>query len=238
MIFVDFIFIKGVGFLSCSPPKTNEIYITNTVNIHFLFPYYYDIYIYKSYEKKFCYQPNQNGIYCIDKGLYCKKGFFMIQSVQNGVDIEHYSTNFKNNNVYYAKKGEVIYDKKMDSDEDGIVTFDEFKDYCAQNNIAQDEINKMLKNWVTLRAAQKIEKNNEEINKENNNKLQIKETIYAKRGDLKYDDRMDLNSDEKVTYQEYIRYCKENLSIPDKKSNIEGYSNDKEAPEGMIDEEA
>ena len=160
----------------------------------------------------------------------------MIQSVQNSAVFDVYSFNSKKESLYYAKKGEAIYDKKMDLDEDGVITFDEFKDYCEQNNISKDEINKMLKNWLTLRTVQKVEKQNDNMN-EQNNKLQPKEAIYAKKGDLKYDDKMDINSDDKITYQEYLKYCKENAKIPEK-SNFKGYSNDEENIEGMIDKEA
>jgi len=41
-----------------------------------------------------------------------------------------------NRTAYYAQKGEPMYMVEMDSDEDGKVTLDEFKDYCKSNNIS------------------------------------------------------------------------------------------------------
>ena len=40
-----------------------------------------------------------------------------------------------NNSAYYAKKGEPMYIKEMDADEDGIISFDEFKSYCDEKGI-------------------------------------------------------------------------------------------------------
>ena len=49
-----------------------------------------------------------------------------------------------NNTAYYAKKGEPMYVKEMDADEDGIVSFDEFKDYCQANGISSKEMVRMV----------------------------------------------------------------------------------------------
>ena len=38
------------------------------------------------------------------------------------------------NQSYYAKKGEPIYQKDMDYDEDGVVSLDEFQKYCKEND--------------------------------------------------------------------------------------------------------
>ncbi len=116
---------------------------------------------------------------------------------------------------YYAKKGEPVYDKEMDGDEDGIVTFDEFKEYCENNDVDPD---KLLKNWLVYRTVQNEEKVTKEIVKEIDGKeedSEENEIIYAKKGEEKYDEKMDLNNDDKVTYKEYLEYCKEHANQKD-----------------------
>ena len=118
------------------------------------------------------------------------------------------------NSAYYAKKGEPMYMKEMDGDEDGIVSFEEFREYCDTNEIStRDRIKMadMAASYRTMQAYQKVERflerpsenNKTAINTENN-------AVYAKRGDSKYDEAMDTNNDDTITYKEYIEYCKEN----------------------------
>ena len=46
------------------------------------------------------------------------------------------TNNFSNSkNAVYATKGEPMYQKEMDADEDGVITFKEFMDYCDENGI-------------------------------------------------------------------------------------------------------
>ena len=154
-----------------------------------------------------------------------------IANGQNSIGINSdFGISFKKNEPYYAKKGEAIYQKDMDSDEDGVVTFDEFKDYCEQNNIPKEKINEMVKNWVALRSIQGMKKDSDENN--------LKEFLYSQKGDYKYEEKMDVNSDNKVTYQEYMQYCKDHAKIQESKSNIQTYSKEIDIPKGMIDEEA
>ena len=127
--------------------------------------------------------------------------------------------------AYYAKKGEPMYMKEMDADEDGIVSFDEFKDYCQANGISPREMTKMVQlanSYRTMQAQQKAEKSIEKQSKFEN-QPEIKEVeseaVYAKRGDGKYDEAMDINNDDKVSYKEYIEYCKEHTKPQEKKSD-------------------
>ena len=46
----------------------------------------------------------------------------------NNLNFNNHKTN--NNAAYYAKKGEPMYMKEMDADEDGVVSFEEFRNYC------------------------------------------------------------------------------------------------------------
>ena len=130
-----------------------------------------------------------------------------------------------NNTAYYAKKGEPMYLKEMDSDEDGIVSFDEFKDYCQANGISSKEMVRMVEmanSYRTMQAQKKAEKSIEKQSK-SENQPEIKEVeseaIYAKRGDGKYDEAMDTNNDNKVSYKEYIEYCKEHSQPQEQKSD-------------------
>ena len=39
----------------------------------------------------------------------------------------------------YAKEGDPNYDEKMDADGDGVVTMEEYQEYCKENGISTDE---------------------------------------------------------------------------------------------------
>lgn len=127
------------------------------------------------------------------------------------------------NNIYYAKEGEPIYQKDMDSDEDGIVTFDELKDYCKENKA---DIKGFLKNYIVYHATNDIEKSSEEIEKDNG-------LTYAQKGDFKYEAVMDVNDDNKITYKEYRDYCAKHAKQKTKSKGY--YENPTETPEGMIE---
>ena len=45
------------------------------------------------------------------------------------------------------------------------------------------------------------------------------EAVYARRGDGKYDEAMDTNNDDEVSYKEYIEYCKEHSQPQEQKSD-------------------
>ena len=115
--------------------------------------------------------------------------------------------------------------KEMDADEDGIISFDEFKDYCQANDISPREMKKMVQianSYRTMQAQKKAEKSIEKQGK-SENRPEIKEVeseaVYAKRGDGKYDEAMDTNNDDKVSYKEYIEYCKEHSQHQEQKSD-------------------
>lgn len=106
----------------------------------------------------------------------------------------------------YAKKGEPTYVVEMDLDDDGIVTFDEFKDYCKENGLSADEVKQLLETrqlWELFKEMSQKREEEQEAKKE-------KDEIYAKQGDENYDESMDFNDDKKVTFDEYIKYCNEN----------------------------
>lgn len=168
-----------------------------------------------------------------------------------------------NTNAYYAKKGEPMYMKEMDSDEDGVVTFDEFKDYCQANGISTKEMIQMAElasSYRTMQAEKKAEQSiNEQKGSANVQTVEMSDdAVYARRGDGKYDEAMDTNSDDKVTYKEYMEYCQENSKPQEQKANtkvqetddgefkttssgkaLSTYSQNESAPaEGKVDDEA
>lgn len=110
------------------------------------------------------------------------------------------------NNAIYAEKGEPIYQKEMDLDEDGIITLEEFRDYCQENNISVAKQREMLQNRLTFQLHRDRTKSSAEIR-------EIKpetDKIYAKEHDANYDEEIDADNDGKITYDEYLKYCKEN----------------------------
>ena len=133
-----------------------------------------------------------------------------------------------NTNAYFAKKGEPMYMKEMDADEDGIVSFDEFKDYCHENGISAKEMVRMVEMGNSYREmmnnTQKSSKKTNPIDSQVNELLEkinskTNDKVYAVRGDDKYDEVMDSNSDDKITYKEYIEYCVEHAKTNEQKSN-------------------
>ena len=121
-------------------------------------------------------------------------------------------------NAYYAKKGEPMYMNEMDSNEDGVVSFEEFKGYCEDNDISSKDMIRMVEmaNSYHTMVSQKNASKNIQGKEENNS---MPEFVYAKLGDAKYDELMDINSNEIVTYREYIEYCEEHLSQIEPKSD-------------------
>lgn len=143
----------------------------------------------------------------------------------------------------YAEEGEPIYKKDMDLDEDGVVTLEEFNDYCDENNISYAERKQMLQNRLEYQLQRDRAKASENIRKI---KSEV-DVVYAKEDEENYDEEIDTNEDGKITYQEYIEYCEENekskkqepqeLSSQDKKA-LNTYANiDKQELKAIFKEE-
>jgi hypothetical protein len=121
-------------------------------------------------------------------------------------------------NSYYAKKGEPMYQEDMDSDSDGVVSYDEFKEYCKENNISSKDIADMIDMRMAYRMSQYAE---ETFKKANFNDIKTGnlDLIYANDGDGNYDAEIDSNKDLKISYSEYLRYCEQNAKMEAKKSD-------------------
>lgn len=103
----------------------------------------------------------------------------------------------------YAKMGEPMYLKEMDPDEDGKVTFDEFREYCKANGLSSGDIEKLLE----LRAMYKMM----EAQKEKEEEQEQKDNIYSK----KKDETSEENKDTAADFEEYLEYCKQNARVED-----------------------
>ncbi|MBR1776763.1 EF-hand domain-containing protein [bacterium] len=122
-----------------------------------------------------------------------------------------------NNSCFYAKKGEPAYMKAMDADEDDVVSFEEFKDYCKENGISTKDMAKMVQISNSYRAMQA----QREAEKQSEIKEIGAEAVYAKLGEDKYDKTMDANNDGKISYKEYMEYCKDNSKVQKQKFNTQ-----------------
>jgi len=137
----------------------------------------------------------------------------------------------------YATEGELIYEKKMDLDEDGTITFDEVKEYCKKNKV---NLNEVLNKWQSYRILQNEQDVAKEIMKsleEEDDETSDDELVYAKVGDEKYEAQMDTNKDKVVTYKEYNDYCakhKENESKNDIKDIIKEYGLDENESDNSL----
>lgn len=125
-------------------------------------------------------------------------------------------------NAVYATKGEPMYQKEMDADEDGVITFKEFMDYCDENGIGYKERVLMLNNRLTYQLNKKTEESSEKVKEEakkaeesENTEEEISaEKIYARKGDSNYEEVIDGNDDGKITYEEYMEYCRKQSENP------------------------
>lgn len=130
-----------------------------------------------------------------------------------------------NNICFYAKKGEPAYMKAMDADEDDIVSFEEFKNYCEENGISPKDMMKMAQIASSYRTMQEQKEAEKTIEKQYEAEAQSKikeigsDAYYAKQGDSKYDKAMDTNNDGKVSYKEYLEYCQAHSKTQEQKFN-------------------
>lgn len=124
-----------------------------------------------------------------------------------------------NSDSYYAKKGEPTYQKDMDSDNDGLVTFEEFKEYCKANDISSRDMKKMLETRTAYQMAKDTLASSKDETKKKETVTGNLDLIYAKDGDERYNSDQDTNGDSKVSYIEYLRYCEQNAKMEAKNSD-------------------
>lgn len=150
----------------------------------------------------------------------------------------------ENNNSYASKiiivkKGETGFMEQMDIDGDGEISLEEFNTYCAENGINEEDKIALLTTIQSAKQNSKIADNVEE-DKEDETEESFSKIIYAKKGDDKYDEKMDVNQDNTITYSEYFEYINKNKqkemnSGNNKSKNPTGYEEQKENSEPNIE---
>ena len=115
--------------------------------------------------------------------------------------------------IVLANKGDMGYMQVVDMDGNGIITLDEFDEYCDKNEITDEA---RLKLMTVMTCAKKndaiIGEQVEKAEEKEENKEKENRNIYARRGEEKYVEEMDENKDSVVTYDEYINYCEKYAS--------------------------
>lgn len=114
--------------------------------------------------------------------------------------------------IVLASKGEAGYNIHMDLDKDGIITLAEFNEYCEENSVDEQAKQRLLEVMQMAKLSsdineKTIKKQEKEVQETQKEPEIDSDSIYARRGDDKYDERMDENKDSKVTYKEYMDYC-------------------------------
>ena len=158
-----------------------------------------------------------------------------LSSINNALDIQSLLLNSTNRinrvNNYaanqtanYSQKGEPMYMADMDTDEDGTVTLDEFREYCKTNGINSNEMVKMSKMASFYRTMKAEEETINNISKLIPNiSPKFKETKFDpqhfKQEDNKYNISNDGNSENKVDYEKYLEYCRSNATSQELKAN-------------------
>lgn len=113
------------------------------------------------------------------------------------------------NKIVIAKKGDSGYIKQMDLDDDGEISLEEFNKYCEENGVSEKEKMRMFQMMQTSKTNSKLVDKAAEQNKPKENKPSESENtaVYARKGDDNYNEAMDTNRNDVVTYQEYMEYC-------------------------------
>ena len=130
--------------------------------------------------------------------------------------------NVKSQTAEYAKKGEPMYMADMDSDEDGTVTLDEFREYCKSKGINSREMIKMSQMASSYRTMKAENETIDYISKLIPNVFpKVKQTdsnsANGKQDNNNFRTSSDVNS--KSAYEDYMKYCENNAETNKIKSN-------------------
>ena len=171
-------------------------------------------------------------------------------------DLNSFGINNKNvkdykpaSDIAIAKKGDSGYIKQMDLDDDGVISLEEFNKYCEENGVSEEEKVKLLQMMNTSKAnsklVAKVAENKKSKEQENKSEVIEDKSIYARKGDDNYNEAMDTNKNDVVTYQEYMEYCnkhsekKENDNTQETKETQAYFQNEhyEDEPEIAVDTE-
>lgn len=149
-----------------------------------------------------------------------------IQSILlSGSNIQNRTNNgydIKDRTAEYAKKGEPMYMEEMDSDRDGVVSLDEFRDYCKSKNISTKKMIQMSQMASTYRTMQAENQTIDYISKLiPNTAPKVKQAdSNQSHTNNKFNISNDPNNDKNVSYKEYMAYCEQNTVRHELKSNV------------------
>ena len=146
-----------------------------------------------------------------------------LNSKGNGYDPSNQTAN-------YAKKGEPMYMADMDSDSDGVVSLDEFREYCKSKNISTRDMVKMSKLASAYRTMQAEDEAIDYISKLIPNvfpKLKQAEnhSLHENQNDNKYNISSSEN-DKYVNYEDYMKYCEQNAVSEQFQTNAKAEESD------------
>ena len=158
-----------------------------------------------------------------------------VSSVNNALDVQSILLNSTgkinranndgtNRTADYAQKGEPMYMADMDTDEDGTVTLDEFREYCKAQGISSREMVKMSKLASSYRTMKAENETIDYISKLIPNvfpklKEANSESTHLRQEENKYNISNDKNYENKVNYNKYLEYCQENAVSQELKSD-------------------
>ncbi len=137
----------------------------------------------------------------------------------NGLNRNDNENNKTNQTAEYAKKGEPMYMADMDTDGDGTVTLDEFREYCKSKGMSTKsmvQMSQLASSYRTMKAENEVFDYISKLipNVHPNLKQPDSQSPYQNQGENK------LHTDNlKVSYDDYISYCEQNASPYELKSN-------------------
>ncbi len=119
--------------------------------------------------------------------------------------------------IIITKKGQAGYMPQMDLDDDGQISLEEFNKYCEENGISEKEKVALLTVMNYGKRDAKVAEESEDVSKEINaeeeketeNDEENEMNVYARKGDEKYNEKMDENENGVVTYAEYMKYLRD-----------------------------
>ena len=135
----------------------------------------------------------------------------------NTLDIQSFLVNGSNSL-------EPMYSAEMDTDEDGVVSLDEFKDYCKEKGINTRGMIKMSQLAASYRTMKAEAEAMDYISKLIPNVFpHLKEpdskSGYLRQEEDQYNISNNPNQDKMVKYDEYMEYCEQNVVPNELKSN-------------------
>lgn len=140
----------------------------------------------------------------------------LLMNGSSGLDRKS-SNDVVNQNADYAKKGEPMYIADMDSDQDGTVTIDEFREYCKSQGMNSKEVVKLSQMAAAFRTMKAETEAFDYISKlipnvHPNVKQADSESSYLRGDENKYNISDDANKANNVSYKEYMEYCEQNVT--------------------------